>query len=176
MDLYFTIKSMISTGINSFKYNELFKQPVNIIDNLYYCNLYNINNYSIVRDYNFKNIIYLQNNLEPDLIQKFEQLEIKYHTEKLNLDDTNLDKQIEKIIDNINKIMLFEDTLSELKQNIIIYSDSIICIYVIVISLMILKYNYSIKKSLRYLEKKFGLEKNSFKPEPNILILLEKFV
>ncbi len=176
MDLYFTIKSVITSGIKSFKYNELFQEPVYIIDNLYYCNLFNINNYSIVRDYNFKNILYLQNDSETNLIQKHEQLEIKYHIEKLNLNDIDLDKQIEKIIDKINNTMLSEDILTELKQNVIIYSESVDNVYIIVMCLMILKYNYSIKKSIRFVEKRFGLKTNTFKPKYNILVLLEKFV
>lgn len=176
MDLYFTIKSVLTSGTNLLKYNELFEEPINIIDNLYYCNLYNINNYSIVRDYNFKNIIYLQKNLELDKIQKHGSLEIKYHTEKFNLDDIYLDKQVEKIIDTINNIMLYEDTLSELKQNVILYSESIDYVYMIIMCLMVLKYNYSIKKSIRFVEKRFGLKTNTFIPESKIINLLEKFI
>ncbi len=177
MDLYFTIKSVITSGINIHKYNELFKEPINIIDNLYYCNLYNINNYSVIRDYNFRNIIELQNNLNSSKIQKYEHpFQIKYYTEKFNLDDIHLDKQTEKIIDLINKIMLYEDTLSEFKQNVIIYSESISSVYIVVMCLMILKYNYSIKKSIRFVEKRFGLKPKSFVPESDTIKLLEKFI
>lgn len=176
MDIYFSIKSLLNSGIDFKKINGIFNEPVNIIDNLFYSNKYNVNNYSIIRDYNFKNIIIINDSeSKVDQINKFENAEIKYHDINLSLDQVNI-KEIENIVDIINSIQLVDNPDSEINNNIIIYSESLDLLYLIIMSLMIYKYNYSIKKSIRFIEKIFSLEKNSFKPNNQIINILKQFI
>ncbi len=149
MDIYYTLKSIAKSGINN-KIYACMDEPLCIIDNLFYCNIYNVNNYSIIRDYNFKNIIYLsdQNISSNEQILKFEDKDIQYHTITFNSEMINF-KDIEKIIDLINRLQLYEDYASDHTFNICIYSHSNEKLYLVLIALFIIKYNFTIKKSIR---------------------------
>ncbi len=176
MDIYFTLKSIAKSGINN-KIYSCMDEPICIIDNLFYCNIYNINNYSILRDYNFKNVIYLtdQNMSKIEEINKFEEKDIKYHTITFNSEIIDF-KDIEKIIDLINRLQLYEDYASNQSLNICIYSHSSDKLYLILIALLIIKYNFTIKKSIRKLEKIFSLEKNKLKLDEKLLNILKEFI
>jgi hypothetical protein len=176
MDIYFSIKSLLNSGIDFKKINGIFNEPVNIIDNLFYSNKYNLNNYSIIRDYNFKNIILIiDSESKIDQINKFKNSDIEYHDININLNQASY-KEIEDIVDMINTLQLVDNTESEMNNNIIIYSESFDLLYLIIMSLMIYKYNYSVKKSIRFIEKIFSLEKNSFKPNNQIKNILKQFI
>jgi len=176
MDIYFSIKSLLNSGIYFKKINVIFNEPVNIIDNLFYSNKYNLNNYSIIRDYNFKNIILIiDSESKIDQINKFKNSDIKYYDININLNQASY-KEIEDIVDMINTLQLVDNPDSEINNNIIIYSESFDLLYLIIMSLMIYKYNYSIKKSIRFIEKIFSLEKNSFKPNNQIKNILKQFI
>jgi hypothetical protein len=181
MDLYYTFKSIWDSKINKSKIHVIFDEPIKIVDNVFYCNIYNLNNYSIIRDYNFKNIIIVKNLLDTETALNKTNSEFKYdmHNKDIttyhNIDlNINTPNDISNIIELINKLQLEQDYDSELEKNMIIYSESIDIVYLIIMSLMIKKYNYTIKKSIRYVEKKFNLNKNTIKFDIKTLELLKK--
>lgn len=169
MDIFYTIKSIFESKDR--KIHIIFEEPVNIIDNLYYCNMYSYNNYSIIRDYNFKNIINISED-KNTYEEEYKEI-IKYHKFNINIDTVQV-KEINELVELINQLQLYQDVNIDLQYNVMIYSDSEIKIYLVLVALYIIKYNYSLKKSIRQIEKKFNLKKNYIKFDNNLIDLLEK--
>ncbi len=174
MDIVHTIKSIFSTVKNIRtdykKIYTIFEEPINIIDNLYYCSEFNYNNESVIRDYNFKNIIY---------VGTIDSLQIvlpnsKYYNINLDFDIVKQDKIFE-YVELINRLQLIDNPDSNEKDNIMIYSDSIDKIYFILICLLICKYNFTIKKAIRFLEKTFKLKKNTIKLDDKTIEIISYF-
>ncbi len=169
MDIIHTIKSIFLTIKNVktdySKIHVIFEEPINIIDNLYYCSEFNFNNESVIRDYNFKNIIYIGNS-DSVIPSNFN----NSHYHNIILDYETIDQNfILNQVELINKLQLLDDPNSDIKINIMIHSDSMDKIYFILTCLLVCKYNFTIKKAIRYLEKSFNYKKNTIKFNDQII-------
>ena len=174
MDIIHTIKSIFSTVKNIktdySKIYYIFEEPINIIDNLYCCSEFNYNNKCVINDYNFKNIIYVGLVDNVPIISP----NSKYYNIKLDL--KNIDEiKILEYVELINKLQLIDNPDSDEKDNIMLYSDSIDKIHFILICLLVCKYNFTIKKAIRFLEKTFKLKKNTIKLDDRTIKIISYF-
>lgn len=125
-------------------------EPVNIIDNIYIGNICNASNWSIIRDFNFIDIINLTNNI-PNYFEN--QTHITYL--KTSLDGNNIENSIDNILDYIFAKQTYNNTKSNLINNILIHSfGGTNIVLVIAISLLITKYNFKFNKAINFVYSK----------------------
>ena len=118
--------------IFEFDITKIFEEPNNVIENIFVGNIFNSSNYCVIRDYNFKLVINISNNLDnylenSDLIYEYVKLDIDVDENFMDNPDNPDNPDNSNIIeDTIDKIILFQsrtNSKSLLNDNILIYSD-----------------------------------------------------
>ena len=150
---------------------KVFEEPNNVIENIFVGNIFNSSNYCVIRDYNFKLVINISNNLDnylenSDLIYEYVKLDIDVDENFMdnfdnlnnpnNPNNSNNPNNPNIIEDTIDKIILFQsrtNSKSLLNDNILIYSDKNEKISLFLLNVLKKKYNLSKNKILKLLEK-----------------------
>jgi hypothetical protein len=137
-------------SIDTFKSLSLgFSSPVHIIDNIYIGNEYNAANYSIIRDYNFKFILNLSDNI-PNYFEN----DITYFKQNFDINtiDTNI---LIELVDKIVELQSIDDYKSEKQIHILIHADTLTNNKTIIIIMLLLnyKYNFNLKKIYKLFKK-----------------------
>jgi len=167
MDLYFTIKSILHSSYFN-EYNII--NPINIIDNVFIGNAYVASNWGIIRDYNIKHIINLSSKL-PNL----------FINNNINYTNFTLDKKLNNLDDILEIISNIQTTSNHTSNNNIFDNYNILLIdtnlsnniSVIVIALLIYKYNFNFVDSIKYIENKSKIKLKLF--DKHFILLKNKY-
>ncbi len=143
------------------KITKIFEDPINIIENIFIGNLFNSSNYCILRDYNFKLVI----NISEDIDNFFENSDIKCKYIKFNIEINTTNKQYdeENILKTIDTIINFQSKINSktlINNNILIYSDNNEKICIFLYYFLNNKYNLS-KNKTKNLLNNFNLIENT---------------
>jgi len=149
----------INYNILTNTFNNWNSSPIKIIDNIYIGNIFNACNWSIIRDYQFKYIVNLSDNIPNYWINaNIKYLNIKLNpnlNSKLNPIDNIIYDQLSIVIDFIEDFQSIHDSNSEIKPNILIHDnlDYHNGLFVIICYIMY-KYNTSLEKSIKLIKKR----------------------